>query len=325
MAVENKRGRKALQPNIKGVDFNDDQAAADLAAADQLPAMELAVVDHQKNVLAQFGDGQPYERIRYIDRCRYHMARSAEEALEVGRCLIVMRECEGHGAWLPVLEDLGLGQRTAQKMMQATVRFSNASSTTHLIEAAKSKTKLLELMVLDDAELTALNDGETVLGLNLDDVERMSVSELRAQLRMARADKDKVAADAAAKASGELAAKDKLIAAKSQRISELVEQLNKQEGMTTDERAVLLEERLNAASTDVVKSMIGVRAAIDKITRDDKAGLGLKTAMAGALNRLIVEVTEIANDYGIALELVPEWGMPAEGDPVGGDWVPQVR
>lgn len=321
MAEEKKRGRKALQPDIKGVDFNDGQAAADLAAADELPAMELAVVEHQKNVLAQFGDGQPYERIRYIDRCRYHMARSAEEALEVGRCLIVMKECEGHGAWLPVLAEIGIDQSVARRMMQAATRLSNRALTHDLIEAAKSKTKLFELMVLDDAELTALNDGETVLGLNLDDVERMSVSELRAQLRMARADKDKVAAEAAAKTSGELAAKDKVIAAKSQRIAELVEQLNKQEGMTNDERVVLLEERLNAATTDVVSSLVAVRGSIDKIVRDDKVGLGLNTAMAGALGRIIAEVTEIATAYGVPLELMPEWVAPA-GE---GDWVTQAQ
>ena len=325
MTEAKKRGRKPLQPDIQGVDFNDDQARADLADADQLPAMELAVATHQETVLAQYGDGQPYDRTRYIDRCRYHMARSAEEALEVGRCLIVMKECEGHGAWLPMLKEIGVDERLARRMMQTALRFSNRALTPDLIAAAGNKTKLFELMVLDDDELTALNEGETVLGLTLDDVERMSVSELRGQLRMARADKESAVAGAAAKASSDLAAKDKLIAAKSQRISELVEQLNKQEGMTTDERAVLLEERLNAASTEVVKSMIGVRAAIDKIARDDKAGLGLRTAMAGALNRLIVEVTEIANDYGVALELVPEWSMPESGSDMPGDWVPQVQ
>lgn len=325
MTEAKKRGRKPLQPDIQGVDFNDDQARADLADADQLPAMELAVATHQEAVLAQYGDGQPYDRTRYIDRCRYHMVRSAEEALEVGRCLIVMKECEGHGAWLPMLKEIGVEARAAQKLMQIALRYKNAQSTAHLVEAAQSKGKLLELLVLDDDELTALNDGETVLGLTLDDVEQSSVSELRAKLRMAKASEESAVAAAAAKASSDLAAKDKLIAAKSQRISELVEQLNKQEGMTTDERAVLLEERLNAASTEVVKSMIGVRAAIDKIARDDKAGLGLRTAMAGALNRLIVEVTEIANDYGVALELVPEWSMPESGSDMPGDWVPQVQ
>lgn len=316
------RGRKALQPDIKGVDFNDEQARADLADADQLPAMELAVATHQQNVLAKYGDGQPYDRTRYIDRCRYHMVRSAEEALEVGRCLIVMKECEGHGAWLPMLKEIGVEARMAQKLMQIAMRYSNAQSTAHLIESAQSKSKLLELLVLDDDELTAINDGETVLGLTLDDVERMSVSELRAQLRMARASNDHVAAEAAAQASTMLAAKDKVIASKSQRISELVEQLNQQEGMTNDERAVLLEERLNGATTGVVTAMVAVRAAIDKIVRDDKAGLGLKTAMAGALGRIVAEVTEIANDYGVALELVPEWALPETGDQPAADWIP---
>ena len=63
------------------------------------------------------------------------------------------------------------------------VEVSNASTSTHLIEAAGNKSKLIELLVLDDDQVAELNDGGTVAGITLDDVAAMSVSDLRKALR----------------------------------------------------------------------------------------------------------------------------------------------
>lgn len=284
--------------------------AQDMAASAQLPALQAEVSEHQGVILAQYGDGLPYERLRYVDKCRYHMARSAEEALEVGRCLIVMKECEGHGDWLPLLDDIGLGLRTAQKMMQATVRFSNASSTTHLLEAAKSKTKLLELMVLDDEELAQLNDGESVRGLQLDDVERMSVSELRRALRQTRADKEAEVAQAKSSVSGELAAKDRIIADSKKRIAELVEEKSQRECMTDGERHGELEEALTQRTLTAVGALAPVRQAIDSIRGLESCPQGLYVASQAALHRIITEAESIAAEYGISLD----FGIAAGGD-----------
>ena len=157
-------------------------------------------------VLEQFGDGLPYDRARYIDKARYHMSRSVEEALEVGRCLLVMKEAEPHGEWEQCIGSIGMAPRTAQAMMQATLRFSKAPSTALLLESVKSKTKLFDLMVLDDEQITELCDGGSIAGLTLDDVDRMPVSQLRAALREA-------------KQAGE--SKDKLLDDKNRKIDEL--------------------------------------------------------------------------------------------------------
>jgi len=292
----------------------------DMAASAQLPALVAEINEHQGVILAQYGDGLPYDRLRYVDKCRYHMARSAEEALEVGRCLIVMKECEGHGEWIPLLDDLGLGQRTAQKMMQATVRFSNASSTTHLIESAKSKTKLLELMVLDDEELSALNDGESVRGIQLDDVERMSVSELRRALRQTRADKEAEVAKAKATVSSELAAKDKLLADKSRRIAELVEEKNQRECMTEGERADQLMADLTREMLGAVGAMVPVRKAIDRIRALEHCPQPLYVAMQAALHQIMTEAEAIAAEYGISLDFgLPAGGFPDDINPNAGE------
>jgi hypothetical protein len=310
------RGRKPLQPETHPVLVNEDAVRTDLAAADALPALQAGLAEHQEVILAQYGDGLPYDRLRYVDKCRYHMARSAEEALEVGRCLIVMKECEGHGDWMNVLEDVGIAPRTAQAMMQATLRFANAPTSAHLIAAAKSKSKLLELMILDDEEMTALNDGESVRGIQLDDVERMSVSELRRALRKEKADKEAEVTRARAGVSGELAAKDRLIAEGKKRIAELVEEKNKRECMTEGELTAELERALSEATLLAVGALIPARKAVDRLRALDHCPQGLYVAAQGALHRIVTEVQSIALDYGIGLD----FGLPAgEADPDFGD------
>jgi hypothetical protein len=72
--------------------------------------------------------------------------------------------------------------------MAATFKFSNANSNS-LLAAAGTQTKMLELLILDDGEIEALESGETVRGVTLDKIETMSVSELKKALREAESDK----------------------------------------------------------------------------------------------------------------------------------------
>jgi hypothetical protein len=126
-----------------------------------------------------------------------HMRRSVEECLEIGRALLVLKEVCEHGEFLNDLETLHFDSRLAQRFMQAARKFSNAALTPHLLEAAGTQTKLLELLVLDDEQIVELEQGQTG-ELALDDVARMSVTELRRALREERANaeaKERVLAD----------------------------------------------------------------------------------------------------------------------------------
>jgi len=142
------------------------------------------------DVLTKFGDGLPFDAARYEYAIRGHLSRSAEEMLAAGRALIVVREHLPHGEWGEFLGRLGLEMRISQRMMQAAIKFSNASVTTHLVKAAGSKTKLFELMVLDDEDLAEISGGGTVAGLTLDEVDRMSSSELRRKVRDLKAERE---------------------------------------------------------------------------------------------------------------------------------------
>src|SRR5690606_1446833 len=101
--------------------------------------------------------------------------------------------------------------RVARRMMQASIRYlgSDLGGAKRSTLSVLGKSKLYELMVLDDEELDELSEGGTVAGLKKDDIEYMSARELRAKLREAREDaaaKLRVMADKDTKLN-ELAAK----------------------------------------------------------------------------------------------------------------------
>jgi hypothetical protein len=174
-------------------------------------------------VEARFGDGLPYDRNRYLDKCRYHMMRSAEEALEVGRSLIVMKEHEQHGDFIKCVETLGIEYTVATRMMKASLKFSNVATSQYLLEATKTKSKLFELMLLDDEDLTELSEGGSVAGYTMDDVSRATTSELRAMVRKMKADHAQQIEDLKADQD----AQRKLIASKNEKIDELTTKLEK--------------------------------------------------------------------------------------------------
>ncbi|HBG9727007.1 TPA: DUF3102 domain-containing protein [Escherichia coli] len=148
-----------------------------------------AMTQHRMEIMQQFGDGLPYERDRIVHEARFYMAQSAESMLEAGKRLIILKENEPHGDFTNILEnELGLAPQVARRMMQASMKFLGESDepTKRSTLSVLGKAKLYDLMVLDNEELDELADGGTVAGLTLDDVDRMSVRELRQALREAR-------------------------------------------------------------------------------------------------------------------------------------------
>jgi len=173
-------GRTKLQPV---------ELVEDAPLTDGLSVNLNAMTEHRLEIMQQFGDGLPYERDRIVHETRFYMAQSAEAMLEAGKRLVILKENEPHGDFINILEnDLGLEPRVARRMMQASVKFlgNGDQNSKRTALTVLGKTKLYELMVLDDEELDALADGGTVAGATLDDIDRMTSRELKAALREAR-------------------------------------------------------------------------------------------------------------------------------------------
>jgi hypothetical protein len=129
----------------------------------------------------QFADGMPYELERIENEIRFYQDRTGEALLEMGKRLIRVKAHEGHGGFMKTLENLGMAPRSANYAMAAARRFSNSPALANL-ETAKMKV----LTVLADDEVDKLEKGETVRGMNLDDIGRMSYREVCDNLRKSR-------------------------------------------------------------------------------------------------------------------------------------------
>ena len=160
----------------------------DAPLTDGLSVSLNAMSEHRLEIMQQFGDGLPYERDRIVHETRFYMAQSAEAMLEAGKRLGIFKEKEPHGDFIDIVESqLSLSKRTAQVMMQASLKYlSPKLEPKAQALALLGKTKLFELMTEDDEDLVELADGGTIAGMSLDDIDRMTSRELKAALREAR-------------------------------------------------------------------------------------------------------------------------------------------
>lgn len=132
---------------------------------------------------------------------------SAVEAMfNVGVRLMVLHQVVPRGEWTKWLDEMDMSERTARRIVQATIKFNDPRKVRSEKLLALGKSKMIELLVLDDDSIDMLDAGGQILELDLDDVAKMSVSELRKALREAR---------------GDIEAKDNLVQAKDQKINDL--------------------------------------------------------------------------------------------------------
>lgn len=115
------------------------------------------------------------------DEIRFYQRRTVEAILETGKRLLLLKEMTPHGDFAKRAELLGFHIKTAQRFMQAALKTAKSDKLSFLAGQVKSGSAFLELITHDDEELKVLDD--------LDDVERMSASQLRAAFRKSEADR----------------------------------------------------------------------------------------------------------------------------------------
>lgn len=279
----------ARQSNAPTVREDAAKPAANIEAA-QAEAAERSAL-----VLKQYGDGLPFDLPRYEHVIRTHLSRSADEMLAAGRALLVVREHVPHGEWQEVLDRLGLEKGVAARMAKAALKFSGANVPTsaHLIEAAGNKSKLFELLTLDDEEIKELNDGGTVAGLTLDKVQTLSVSELRKELREHQAEKD---------------ASNKLLEDKNAQIDRLTKDLaaakRRMKSEPPEEHIVKLRQEFVAEVTAVENTIRqALRDGIEKLRQagmeSGQVDLSQDNYAASALGMIRRAVDDLQAEFGL--------------------------
>lgn len=266
------------------------QALATLRESEQAKA--LAVSQHEASVravAAQVGYLLPGDcpDPDLIQRdVAANMRRTVESMIEVGRGLIVLREACGHGEFMARLDVLGFEARAAQRYMQVVRKFANASTSTHLIKAAGTQSKLLEMIVLDDEQIEELELTGQTGELSLDDVATMSVKELRAKLRELKAD---------------LKATEEISAEKTQRIEKLQREAKRIAAATSDEVLADLQTEATRMANDVRGGILGeLRQALVALnSHGESRGERPEVFMAGLVGQLAADLASLRTEFDL--------------------------
>ena len=256
---------------------------------------------HSLMVMEQWGNGEAYNEDRWIERGRQAMRQTVEGMFELGRVLIVLKEHMTWEKFADVCEVFGMSVRAAQQLTQATRRFATPQmqkAQSKLMELGKSK--LLELLVEEDETLTELADGGEVNGMTLDDVDRMTVRELRAALRESR--------DTAE-------AKDKIIADKNKKVDELAEKLaKKQTGKEPKPEDVGSELTMQLSGLEVAaRSDLSRFAEVfeQMLAHGEANGYDHRPQMVAAINQIIRDAETLRERFTLPQEAPtnakPEW------------------
>lgn len=185
---------KAPTPAAEIIDvpFNEELLAQDISAANSLALITAQHHSAVRAVAMQLGYSLDSVDPDLIQRdIASNMRRSVESCLEVGKGLRVLKEACSHGEFISRLDVLGVEYTVATRFMQTAAKFSKVA-TSQTLKAIGNQSKLFEMLLLDDDQITELELTGQTGELALDDVATMSVKELRAKLRQARTDKQRL-------------------------------------------------------------------------------------------------------------------------------------
>lgn len=260
---------------------------------------------HSLAVMDKYGNGEAYNEAVWIERGKFAVRQTLEGMFELGRVLIVIKEHTPHGKFREIVEqEFGLHTREVTRLMNATLRFLDPKmqkAQPKLMDLGKSK--LLELLVEEDVTLTGLAEGGEVNGMTLDDVDRMTVRELRAALRESRETAE---------------AKDKVIADKNAKVDELAEKLAKKqtEGSVKEpapeDVGSELTMRLGAMAVGVRSDVSRFRELFEQMLAHGEAhGFDHRPEMVGTLNQIIRDCEMLRETFVLPKDAPtdarPEW------------------
>ena len=259
-------------------------------------------------VMEQWANGEIYDEATWIERGRHAVRQTMEGMFELGRALIVLKEHTERGRFMEIVKrEFGIGHNETARLMAATQRFATPQmqkAAPKLMDLGKSK--LLELLVEEDVTLIGLAEGGEVNGMTLDDVDRMTVRELRVALRENREDAQ---------------AKDKVLADKNAKIDELAEKLEKakKKGGVKEPNPADVASELHMA---VGAKEVAIRSQLAQLgdyfaqmaAHEAAHGLSHRARMAGALNQIIMDCQHLRDQYALPESAdddgVPEWLQP---------------
>jgi len=184
---------------------DDQPTAGDLLAA----ARNRAKTDPTVRLLQFCSDGRKFDLPTINLEVRDYETRIAQDFIEIGKRLVWVRQELGHGGFVRWLDtNVRMGRATAYNAMKVVEALADRPSLQPISRLGVSKA--LELIGLPDADLEEFEEKGTLLERGLDDVDRMSVRELRDEVRRRKKKVEKLEEEVGKK-TDELAGRDRRI------------------------------------------------------------------------------------------------------------------
>lgn len=261
-------------------------------SANQLATLNAQAAQAAQAVALQVGYDGTLTVGALEDEIRFYQRRTVEAILETGKRLLVLKALLPHGEFEQRVELLGFSVRTARRFMQAQTKTTKSAILADLSRQAKNGMAFLELVTHDEDVLEDLS--------KLDDIDRMSASELRAAVRNLRGDAE---------------ATEKVLAGKQAEITKLERKLSKP-AYTPDQTAADLHKKMVEALGHEMHALHGQIAKVATVVQDVYA-TGDTTAIEG-VNEVVrwafQSLADVALKHGIEVDfkeiVVPEWMRP---------------
>lgn len=274
-------------PESREPEMLDAVITQDISAANQLALITRETDTRVRAVALQMGYQLPADCTDpdLIQRdISANMRRSVEACLEVGKGLTVLKSACQHGEFISRIDVLGVEPRVAQRFMQSAVKFSNASTST-LLKAAGSQSKLFEMLVLDDEQIEELELTGQTGELSLDDVATMSVKELRAALREAREEKSAV---------------EKVLTDKNTSMDKLRAQVKRVQAAPPDEQLLQLQREATTIMNDALGAIRGgLRQALTALNDVPEGAPSQSVFMAGLVGQVAADLAALREEFNL--------------------------
>lgn len=228
------------------------------------------------------------------DEIRFYQRRSVEALLECGKRLLLLKEITPHGEFKERVEELGFAERTAQRFMQAAAKVAKSATVAVLAGQVKNQKAFLEIVTHDDdADLERLAE--------LDDIDRMSASQLRDALREIKE---------------EAKAKDQLLEDKNKRIDKLHAAQQRIQSAPPDEVLADLKREATAMATEAEGMVLGrLRHALIALNNHGDERGQQAVFMAGLLGQVQRQLNALREEFGLpdaGANTTPEWQQWAD-------------
>lgn len=279
------------------LELDDDVApgavvtGGELVVAGEVPCHQALAATAPPSAIAlarDFGYVGPLTQGYIEDEIRAYQRRTVEVCLELGRRLLLLREFSQIGTEFESrLGLLGFSKSTAYRFMAAAAKTSKSANLAVLATQVKSVSAFLELITHDDDELKEIAE--------MDDVDRLSASELRERLRNSERSINRLQSDLNT-ASSRLCAEAKTLPPPL-----LSREVDKQL------MAALNAEAMGAAALDLLNRQVGEMAGGGDYLAEQAATLhSCLCALASRVSIAFSALEAVAGDCEVSLPTRPQ-------------------